>query len=208
VRLITVCALAPLAVVVVASLVWRNILLFRGLSPSVPLLLLALAVAVDRLTLNRRLYLAVIVAPVWVSSLIGFYLWNTEHKSSWEVYVPQVLAQWQAGDVIIHADEGSMMVSHQFSAGLPEYMLPHCGRIEGGLSDSTISAMGMQMLAHDTAWTRAWFFAGLSPTNPACEDERVASMLEMYPHRLVWDLRTDKYVNAKIYLLERPYGKR
>jgi|GEM_PF-1824075 len=198
-------ALAPLGLTIIASLAWRPLLLFRGLAPSVPLLLILVAWELDRLSRARRLYALTIILPLMLASLVGHYLWNPSHKENTQAYVSAIRTQWREGDVMIHANEGTLMELHNQLPDLPQYILPRCSQNNlGGLSAVTRQAMGMvEAEPKRLAWSRAWFVWSWPPTVTQCEVDHARAFLESYHYRLAYAIRNDEYVSANIWLVER-----
>jgi len=198
--------LAPLTLVVLASVAWKPILLFRGFAPSVPFLFLWLAWALDRLDRPRLIYAALLLAPALVGTALGHYLWNVDFKGATINYADDVAAQWRYGDVMIHANEGTLMELHQSAIGAHfQFILPRCDSPNiGALSFATQNAMGIRALDPETLrWERAWFVWAWPPTVTQCEVNRAQAFLASHPHTLVYAIRNDEFVAANIYLVQR-----
>jgi len=198
-------ALAPLALAVVASLLWKPILLFRGLAPSVPLLFLLTGWALGQESRPRRWYGLVLLVPLLAAAVVGHYLWNPQHKDGSQQFAGEIRAQWQLGDAIVHVNSGTMLEMHQPLAGFPQFMLPRqCPPDLGALSPATEDAMGMPILATgELAWRRIWFVWSWAPTSTRCEVDAARAFLGKYPGaRRVFAIRNDDYVAANIWLIE------
>jgi hypothetical protein len=196
---------APLAVVVSVSFLWKPILLFRGFAPGVPLLFLLAGWAIDRLPLRRQLYTAALVLPLLAAGALGHFRSGPEQKTALQPYAALIRAGWQDGDLIVHANEGTLMELHTALGDLPQVMLPRCARPNlGGLSSATQAAMGMPIADPDTmSWSRIWFVWTWPPTVTQCEVDTATAFLRKYPHTNIAVVRRDAYVEADIYLLER-----
>jgi len=199
--------LAPALLAVIVSIVWRPILLFRGLAPSLPALFLLAGWAFARLPRARQLYAAILIVPLFVSAIIGQYLWTPDQKSAEDQQVlDELRAQWQAGDLIIHSSEGYLVEWHPRGADLPQVMLPRTcplGNL-GGIAQATREALGMVDADPDTlSWRRAWFVYLVFPTITQCDADMADTFLATHPHRLAFAIQGDEFVEANIWLVTR-----
>lgn len=197
---------APVTVVVGTSLLWQPILLFRGFAPSVPLLFLLTGWAFSCVEIRRRWYALALTAPMLAAAVIGHYVWNPEHKTGINAWAKHLRDYIEPGDVILHANEGTLMELHPQIGGLPQYIMPRCEQPNlGGLSAETQAAMGMQVADPSALeWRRAWFVWSWAPTVTQCEVDAARTFLQAHPaHALAFPVRNDEYVEANIYLVVR-----
>lgn len=195
---------APLAFVIVASLVWRPILLFRGFAPSVPLLfgLLGWAIA-EGTRLPQRVYALAALLPLMIAAVVGHYLWNVENKTASQTATAIIREQWQPGDLVVHANEGSYVETWPQLRGLPAYVLPRCARTTiGGMSLATQAALGIEELPDGLTWKRAWYFVGFAPTITQCNADRAQSFIEDHSAVLVAAIRNNEFIEANVWMLK------
>jgi hypothetical protein len=148
-----------------------------------------------------------ILAPLLAIGIVGHYRWNPEHKEGAQRWTSAIREAWQPGDVIIHANEGTLMELHNHLSDLPQIILPRCAQNNvGGLSAATREAMGMQAADPSALeWRRAWFVWSWAPTVTQCEVDEARAFLRTYPaHARVFPIRNDEYVEANIWLMMKP----
>lgn len=195
---------APVAAVVIVSIVWKPILLFRGFAPGVPLLYLLIGWGFSRITFTHRLYALAIVTPLLVTGVVGHYVWNVDHKTGIQPAEAIIRAGWQPGDVIIHANEGTLMELHNTTRDLPQYILPRCAQPNlGALSPATQQALGMEVVPDTLTWSRAWFVWSWPPTVTQCEVDQARAFLRTYDSELALPIRNDDYVEANLWLVTK-----
>lgn len=198
---------APVALAVVVSLAWRPMFLFRGFAPSAPLFGLLAAWAITQGTRwPQRAVALTLTGPVMAAALVGYYTLNRDNKGqAYADAYATVAAHWQPGDVLVSNQEGGVMgARYSALAGRPAYLMPRCGLIIGGLSDTTRAAMGME--AADPAalpWSRVWFVLGEAPTIPACNVEASHAFLAAHRSTLWATMREDEFVLAQVWLVQR-----
>ncbi len=189
---LAVLVLLPIGEAVIASVLWHPMLLFRALLPVSPLLLMLLGWAAAQLvTARARLALAIMVAPVVITSLVGYYLYVPDEKGHPQDYINAI--DWRAGDIVYHGNESSYMVMHFYTpTAWPQYLMPPAGRTLGALTESTKTAMGFNEAALDQIprWRRAWLIWSGPPTVEASEDAAIAALLERYPHLTITERDT------------------
>lgn len=206
VRLLVGVALVPFGLAVAASVAWKPVLLFRGLSASVPLLWLVAAYALDQLPTRPRLLLASVLLPVSVAAITGHYLWNGEHKTASQPALAAVRAAWQPGDVVLHANAGTLMEWRNDGADLPQYVLPYCATPNiGDLAWDTQRAMGIRAADPlDVQWERLWIVWAWPPTIAQCEVDAMRALLLRYPqHKIFFNIRDNQFISAHVYLVSR-----
>jgi hypothetical protein len=198
---------APVALAVALSLVWRPMFLFRGFSPSTPLFFLLVGWAITyRTILPVRVLSFSLLGPVMVLALVGYYTSNSLNKGGdYAAGFENIAAQVQPGDVFVANQEGGVMTARYSAlAGQMVYLLPRCGHVIGGLSEQTRAAMGMAEAAPESLrWRRLWFIVGEAPTIPQCNVEQSRALLSTHRARLVVTMRDDAFVTAQVWLVER-----
>lgn len=196
---------APLAAVVLGSIIWKPFILFRGFAPSVPALwLLAGWAFTHQLSPRRTLLALALLVPVMALALHGYYARIADNKgAAMYAAAAEVAANWQAGDVLIHANEGTLVDSWGSAVkGYPAYVLPQCSPTVGGLSAATQKAMGIQTLPEGAGWRRAWFVWSWPPTVKQCNVDDAQAFIAAHTVTRIIPLRNDALVQANVYLLE------
>lgn len=179
-------SLSPLALAIVASQLWKPILLFRALMPIMPPLLLLFGWAfTEGLSLRGRLVAALLTVPILAGTLVVYYEHVAPQKGDPRIWTSAMVG-WQPGDIIYHLNEGSYMALH-FYTDRPSYMMPRGDwRNLGALSDRTKEAMGFQIAPlNSLTWRRAWFIAATGPTTADGEQQAIEAILARYPHEVV-----------------------
>lgn len=195
-------ALAPWALAIIISLVWKPMLLFRGLLPSTGLLSLLVAWALTYDTSRfARWAMIFISVPMLVASLVSYYVHIDDQKGG---ALPVIaIIEWQPGDVVYHVNDGSLMSFHWYTPReWPQYAMPGDWHNLGALSDETRSAMKFNImpLSDVPSWHRAWVIYSASPTTALAEDIAVTRLLTRYPHVTAMDAVTD-VTHQAVYLL-------
>jgi len=179
----------------------------RERAPSLPALFLLAGWAFAQLPRARQLYAAILIVPLFVSAIIGQYLWTPDQKSAEDQQVlDELRAQWQPGDLVIHSNEGYLVEWHLRGADLPQVMLPRTcplGNL-GGIAQATREALGMVDADPDTLnWRRAWFVYLVFPTITQCDANMADAFLATHAHRLAFAIQGDEFVEANIWLVTR-----
>lgn len=163
-------AFGPMALAVVASLLWKPMYLFRGIVPSAPYLYALIAVPLARLDRRRVIYAATLLLPVLLAGWFGYVADIINIKSNTINYVDVVRQQWQPGDILYSTSDGSTITWLTYASDLPLYQMPEQGEHDrGALSPQTREAIGVQIMPlEDIEYTRAWvlFINGATTAAP------------------------------------------
>lgn len=206
-RTLTVLIVVVPVIAIVASVVWRPLWLYRALIPVQALccLLLGWAVTYD-LTRWRRVWLAALLAPVLVLAALAYYPFIVDQKGHYtrDVVTP-IRAQWNAGDVVVHVNEGSWPQMHAYAPDLPQYLLPRENEYAlGGLTAPVISALGISAInLETTTWKRLWVIWTVTPMSAPGEEMRVRSLIAQWPSREVLTWYEDELSRASVWLVQR-----
>lgn len=162
--------LLPLALAVAASFAWKPVLLFRGLIASTPALSLVMGWWLSRMRSSHKITAALMLLTASVLAVVNLYTSNPKNNLSNTEALGLVRAGYQPGDVMIHANSGSMPSWAVYAPEIPQYRLPNCGEFEawGSLSQATQAAIGITTLTLDQAPGRVWFVASVGPMHHAC----------------------------------------
>lgn len=200
-RMLLWLSLAPLVLAVLASVIWRPILLFRGLIPSAPFLyLMVLTALVENKPAYKLAYAALLLAPVFGAGLYGYFRYNPGNKGDVTVAIDQVRAEWQPGDVVYHVNDGSAIGWAWYAPDLPQLEMADCGqRNLGALSAQTRFELGFKL--GEEPQGRVWVVSSEGPTSTQCEHDSAAPLVKGPPVILV---RDDQYVYAGVWLAHNP----
>lgn len=171
-------ALAPLGLAVVISLVWKPILLFRGLIGCVPPLTLAImeTLAGARQTVTHRAIAAAILVPALICMQFTYWMGHTSAKGMDRVVAQNtILPEYREGDVVMHLNDGTAVMLMALTPGLPQIELKtSCHPPVGALSDATRAELGIKQYSMEEAlakYQRVWFVAGIGSTSYKCEED-------------------------------------
>jgi len=201
-KLILVLAWGPLALAVATSLIWKPVLLFRGLIGSAFGFILMFACSLEKIRPRKQLYAAVMVVPVLLAGMGGYYLYNPQNKGSVTDIIQPVREAWQPGDVVYHINDGTAIGWGSYAPDLPQYKQPPCEqRTLGELTDQTRTAAGIIEREFDTLgyFRRAWVVWSYGPTSSPCEAQNAEAIIgDRDPFRM----DESEYVMAGIWLIE------
>lgn len=215
--LLIIMAAGPLVLSIIASIIWRPVLLFRGLiGISVPLTILIVKV-VEGIKLEYKKYYAyAIIGITLLTGTMGHYLYNAESKGLTETWVQEIEDKYENGDVIVSLNDNGIIAVMTYGQDLPLYKLEGCGQdAPGSLSPGTREALQVQEKGIDELintmydynpkikYSRIWFISTLAPLSPACEIAAAAEILEggKYRVKLIRELSNTEYTQAGIYLI-------
>jgi uncharacterized membrane protein len=210
-------AYMPVLLSWVVSLTWQPILLFRPLIGISPFLYILAAWTFDVPAFRQtraQLLTAAFVVPVFMFGMAGYYQNIAAMKGEGAVSsmlnaLAYVRANWQAGDVIYHTDDGSAVNLLPYASDLPQYKMPACAEevtgyapVLGSLSNPTRIAMGMEVrdLA-DVPHTRAWVFAPRSPLHPKCYEAQIAAIAPEGKQLITVD--NNAFIASGVWLFEQ-----
>ena len=196
--------LAPLGLVVLVSLVWHPVLLFRGLIGAV----VPLAFAIGETLLGAhqpRLYRAVAVAlvlPVLLAGLVTIQSKYGQKGSDSNIFQKNVSPYWQAGDVMLHVNDGSAVTGKVYAAGPQFELQTNCPDPLGSLSPLTRQALGFERLTFEDAisqYQRVWLVGGVGSTSSACEERYMRELVSQADRTQYYEPSDFTYVGVWIY---------
>jgi uncharacterized membrane protein len=174
-------AWGPLIMAVLGSVIWKPILLFRGLTGSAPFIY-ALAAAAFGSVKQKYLQVlfAVMVLPIIGAGLVGFYKNNPGQKTG-DMYqfIETLNTNWIPGDVIIHANDGSLVGYHLYQSDKPQYRLRSVCTISnlGSLTDQTRDNLGVKYVDDLSQFDRVWFVYHAGPTATKCHENEAEKII-------------------------------
>lgn len=216
--LLAAVTLTPLLLAVIGSLVWRPLLLFRGLiGTAVPLSILIVK-ALEGIRLEYKKYYAYLLIGVTLAAgLVGHYLYNAVNKGETETWVHEIRDNFNNGDVIVSLNDNGIIAAMTYAPELPLYKLESCGTESlGSLSQATRAALQVQEADPDylinqirpynpkVQYTRIWFISTIAPVSPPCEIEAAQDLInntDQYRVKLIRTLADTEYAQAGIYLI-------
>lgn len=161
--------------------------------------------------MKTKLFASIILVPLFVASLYGYYHNVAAMKgegavSSLRDALAYVESNWQPGDIIFVTDDGPWVNVSPYT-DKPIYRMPGCAEkgsyapVLGSLSDATRQAIGMITVPlTDIPHKRAWVFAPFSPLHPDCYREQVKDMTSGAPAYVV---DNNDWLYSAVWLVEK-----
>lgn len=209
--------LTPLVLAVIGSIIWRPLLLFRGLiGTAIPLVILIVK-AIEGIRLPyKRYYAYLLIAVTLVAGLAGHYLYNAESKGETTTWVHEIENDFRNGDVIVSLNDNGIIAVMTYGNNMPLYKLTSCGAEPlGSLSIGTRRALGVKEISIDdlisqlylykptASYSRVWFISTVAPVSPACEIANADEIInnDRYNVILIKELANTEYTQAGVYLI-------
>jgi len=193
----------PLALAVLASLIWRPVYLWRGLIGSAPFLYMLVLPPLVDLPGWKRWYAAVIVVPMLISGLVGYALDLHDFKSTTIEAVRDIRMELMRDDILYSTNDGNWVMFSVYQE-LPVYLMPQCDpeHDRGALSSLTREALGVQQLPLDQIpHERAWFLWNWGAPTSLCNHDRAAEIVgDLAPWKIY---KTSDIQEAGIWRLEK-----
>jgi len=202
----------PLLLAIVGSIVWRPLLLFRGLiGSSIPLIILIVK-SLEGIKIEYKKYYAyLLIGVTLLAGLVGHYKFNAANKGNTKTWVHEIREQFREGDIVLSLNDNGIIAAETYAPELPLYKLESCGaEALGSLSQETREALQVQEADPDALinnpwkeYTRIWFISTVAPVSPECEIE-AAEEITTDPGKhikLVKILADTEYTQAGIYLI-------
>lgn len=174
-RDMVVILLVPIILVVLTSMIWGPILLFRGFIGILPAYYILVAGAVSGASTPAGRYIGQGSIGLMLVLTLGYGLaYNFGFvKANREVKPPSYI---QATDTVVHLNEFTLL--DWYAVGMPnQYQLDTaCPHEPGGLTDAATAAIGIQRVTPDAIPADAYLVMALGPFSSAC-DELIANQL-------------------------------
>lgn len=213
-QVLLVMAATPLLLSLLLSIIWRPVLLFRGLiGTAVPLIILVV-IAIEGIKVPyKKVYAGSLILVTLLAGLYGHYTYNPENKGQTTTWVHSIEDQFKNGDVILSLNDNGVIAVMTYGADLPMYKLTNCGQESlGSLSKTTRKALGVEERTIDQLlpgvaldalqiYTRVWYISTVSPVSPPCELAAANAIIAMPTARLIESLHDDEYTQAGVYLI-------
>mgnify|MGYP006274881183 CR=1 FL=1 len=204
-RTLLIMSFAPLVMAIVASFVWKPLLLFRGLiGSSVPLILLILMGMSQVKVQYKQVYAAIMVAFVVIAGTVGHFKYNAINKGRAKEWVNDIAGEYQPGDAVLALNDNGVVAISVYQPTFELYKVPSCGEESlGSLSPATRKGMGIvEKHVEDLDNERIWFISTIAPVSSWCELETSKQIIEQYDAELYQSLEKSEYVNAGVYLID------
>ena len=163
-------AFAPLILVVLASIIWRPVLLFRGLLPSIPFVILIIAEAV---TSDRRAWLwAWGMAGVLVIALGSLVYFNAIGQAKEETTVQAFTVESGDAAPMYHLNDATLLPYLVYRPDLEHRLIDSgCPADPGALSAGTRAALGIRSVSVAALPAGATLAALVGPLSTRCEED-------------------------------------
>lgn len=192
----------PLLLAVLASWLYRPVLLFRPLIGSLPMILILVAIVIAAQDKTGRILSAAMLIPLMAWMAWGYHHYNMINKGDSQPWINEIRSSWVDGSVVYALNDSSALAMLHGAPDLPFYKMPDCpGQASlGALTPQTRQALGIRELPADQLPARYYTILSLSPVSPLCEVERghlaAADDLEIF------DIYVSEFVEAGVYLHE------
>ena len=192
----------PLLLAVLASWLYRPVLLFRPLIGSLPMILILIALVVAAQNKSGRILAAAILIPLMISMAAGYHKHNLINKGDSQPWIQAIREHWQPGSIVYALNDSSALAMLHGAPDLEMYKMPDCPDQAslGALTPQTREALGIRELPAADLPGRYFTILSLSPVSPMCEVQRghqaEADDLEIY------NIYVSEFVEAGVYLHE------
>ena len=187
-------------------MIWQPVFLPRAFILSAFLMPLWWAAALEHMSLeNRRLALAVLAITLGIG-VVSYYTVSPDDstratRQDVAAFLTPVWDDWQAGDVLYHANLTTAILGGYYTQGLPYRLWPHAGDLNQSLTETTKAAMGFEFAEpHELAgFSRAWLIWQTNPMSTLPEQEATMAFLAAHPHQLVGTLYDNPLGRVALY---------
>ena len=190
----------PLALAVIASVMWRPVLIVRVMAPVAPILFILVATALDRRPLLATLALATVA------------VWFTAYIASPDVGRPPAFYHLDAlttnlrpDDGIYHGNLASYISMKYYLPDVDQIVWPQASDLSQSLTARTKSAMGMDQADFEAIkceHARWWIITASNPTTAPAERDYLTHLLTTYDGRQVDILKQSELLDARLWLVE------
>ena len=190
----------PLLLAVLASWLYRPVLLFRPLIGSLPMILILIAIVIAAQDKPGRILSAAVFIPLMAWMAWGYHHYNLINKGDSQPWINEIRATWVDGSVVYALNDSSSLAMLHGAPDLPFYKMPDCpGQASlGALTAQTRMALGIRELPADQLPERYYTILSLSPVSPLCEVER--GYLAAAEDLEIFDIYITEFVEAGVYL--------
>lgn len=151
------------------SMVWRPVFLIRAFLPSVMLLMIVFAYALNNASLPNRRALRLAFAPVWIVAA-ACHFFPAFGRPNWVDFFSPVAAQWQEGDTLYFSSVAPVILTHYYLPDLPYAVAPDAGDLNQSLNPEAKAAFGFPQIAFDDLKARrVWLIVSAATGNRSDE---------------------------------------
>lgn len=201
-------AFGPSAMLYVASLLFRPVLLDRALLPAGAAVVGLWGASLPALPKWGRVPLAALGLPILLVGIITFYLDPNEQRPKHDPVVGMIRQQWQPGDAVYHTHLASYIVYDWYMPEKPAFVLPESGDLAQSLTDETKAAMGINdheylpQALRAIGYKRLWLISGRTVVTSQLELD--AQELYITTYRVIrhWNIVSNKFEALDVYLLD------
>lgn len=160
-------AFGPLLLAVVMSLLWKPMLLWRGLFPCVPAFILLLSEGISK---DKRAWAwAMPTAGVLLIGVVYLVMQNAQGLGKES---PVILAQPGPGERVIHLNDETLLPYLVYRQDLDNRLLvSDCPAKSGGLHPNTRAALGIQTITRADLRAGDLLAAKVGPLSSKCEED-------------------------------------
>lgn len=196
----------PLLLAVLASWLYRPVLLFRPLIGSLPMILILIAIVIVAQEKPGRILAAAMLIPLMTWMAWGYHHYNMINKGDSQPWINEIRSSWVDGSVVYALNDSSSLAMLHGAPDLPFYKMPDCPDQAslGALTPQTRQALGIRELPTDQLPSRYYTILSLSPVSPLCEVER--GHLAADQDLEIFDIYVTEFVEAGVYLHEGDRG--
>jgi len=213
---LVVLAFGPLMLAVFLSIVWKPVLLFRGLiGTTVPLNILIVKAMSGIRFKYKQVYAFSIIGITLVAGMVGHYTYNAENKGTTTTWVHEIVDQLHDGDIVVALNDNGVIAMKTYAPNTKMYKLKGCGAEPwGSLSPGTRTAIGIEERSLDQLiplsagkweplqiYSRVFFISTVAPISPECEIDMANEIIALDNTRLIHELVNDEYAQAGIYIV-------
>ena len=214
--MLVVLAFGPLVLSVFLSIVWKPVLLFRGLiGTTIPLNILIVKSMGGIRFKYKQIYAYSIIGITLVAGMVGYYTYNAENKGTTTTWVHQIVEQLDRGDIVVALNDNGVIAMKTYAPDTKMYKLKGCGAEPwGSLSQATRTAIGVEERSLDQlipinagkweplqVYSRVFFISTVAPISPECEVNTANEIISWDNTRLIIELANDEYAQAGIYIV-------
>jgi len=223
--LFAVLALSPVVLSVLLSVIWKPVLLFRGLiGTAIPLIILVVKGIEGIRVTYKKIYAYGLIGVTLIAGVVGHYKYNAVNKGLTTTWVHEIVGQMENGDVVLSLNDNGVIAMKTYAPDMPMYKLKGCGAEPlGSLSPYTRNAIGVEektidellptknklipsiagpvLPLHTTTYNRVFFLSTVAPVSPACEIEMANAIIAGENTRLLIELSETEYTQAGVYIV-------
>lgn len=197
-------SLAPLAVVLVVSALFKPVLLFRGLIGCVPALVLWISerLAGARQPVIYRWMAAAFALPIILNGMFTLWAKYPEKGRDAALIETYITPEYRPGDLLLHINDGSMVIFSAYSDIEQMELATPCPVPDGALSELTRDTLGFKTISIDQAlaqYDRVFLIGGVGSTSTGCEETRIK---ELTAQAVPLYRSPDQYIYGGIWRIE------